>query len=94
MVLQACTVFRRGKSGRRSGLGSVPASLPDGGIHPIHYFRLVVRCIARKIHRVPAPEAKLRTFVLPGSGHAVNLARNTADYQAEVVDWMDTTIGK
>ncbi|NKY51402.1 alpha/beta hydrolase [Nocardia vermiculata] len=41
-----------------------------------------------------APEAKLRTFVLPGSGHAVNLARNTADYQAEVVDWMDTTIGK
>ncbi|WP_227984422.1 alpha/beta fold hydrolase [Nocardia spumae] len=41
-----------------------------------------------------APAAKLRTFVLPGSGHAVNLARNTADYQAAVVDWANSTVGK
>ncbi|MEV5649262.1 alpha/beta hydrolase [Nocardia sp. NPDC052254] len=40
-----------------------------------------------------APEARLRSFVLPGSGHAVNLARNTADYQAAVVDWANSTIG-
>ncbi|RMI32982.1 alpha/beta hydrolase [Nocardia stercoris] len=40
-----------------------------------------------------APEARLRTFVLPGSGHAVNLARNTTDYQAAVVDWLNSTVG-
>lgn len=40
-----------------------------------------------------APEARLRTFVLPGSGHSVNLARNTAEYQAVVRDWMDSIPG-
>ncbi|WP_246002804.1 alpha/beta hydrolase [Nocardia tenerifensis] len=34
------------------------------------------------------PAARLRTFVLPGSGHSVNLARNTAAYQAAVRDWL------
>ncbi|MEU7137924.1 alpha/beta fold hydrolase [Nocardia sp. NPDC046473] len=34
------------------------------------------------------PAAKLRTFVLPGSGHSVNLALNTAAYQAAVQDWL------
>lgn len=34
------------------------------------------------------PAARLRTFVLPGSGHSVNLARNTAEYRAAVVDWV------
>lgn len=32
--------------------------------------------------------ARLRTFVLPGSGHSVNLALNTTAYQAAVRDWM------
>ncbi|WP_245663338.1 alpha/beta fold hydrolase [Nocardia inohanensis] len=32
--------------------------------------------------------ARLRTFVLAGSGHSVNLARNTVDYQQAVIDWM------
>ncbi|MGW0178858.1 alpha/beta fold hydrolase [Nocardia sp. NPDC003345] len=40
-----------------------------------------------------APGARLRTFVLPGSGHSVNLARNTAEYQAAVRDWMDSIPG-
>ncbi|MGW4716535.1 alpha/beta hydrolase [Nocardia sp. NPDC004260] len=34
------------------------------------------------------PAARLRTFVLPGSGHSVNLARNTAEYRDAVVDWV------
>ncbi|WP_245745800.1 alpha/beta hydrolase [Nocardia altamirensis] len=36
--------------------------------------------------------ARLRTFVLPGSGHSVNLAPNTADYQAAVRDWLSSTV--
>ncbi|WP_327119567.1 hypothetical protein OHB12_13805 [Nocardia sp. NBC_01730] len=36
--------------------------------------------------------ARLRTFVLPGSGHSVNLARNTADYQAAVVEWANSIV--
>jgi pimeloyl-ACP methyl ester carboxylesterase len=40
-----------------------------------------------------APAARMRAFVLPGSGHAVNLARNTTDYQAAVIDWADTMVG-
>jgi hypothetical protein len=39
-----------------------------------------------------APAAKLHTFVLPGSGHSVNLAPNTAAYQRAVVDWVNTTV--
>ncbi len=39
------------------------------------------------------PAARLRTFVLPGSGHSVNLARNTAQYQAAVIDWMKSIAG-
>ncbi|MFE3192655.1 alpha/beta hydrolase [Nocardia sp. NPDC059240] len=40
-----------------------------------------------------SPAARLRTFVLPGSGHAVNLAPNTRDYQAAVIDWMKSVVG-
>ncbi|MGY4100578.1 alpha/beta hydrolase [Nocardia sp. R16R-3T] len=40
-----------------------------------------------------APAARLRTFVLPGSGHSVNLARNTAQYQTAVIDWMKSITG-
>ncbi|MEU7767405.1 hypothetical protein AB0B25_20020 [Nocardia sp. NPDC049190] len=36
------------------------------------------------------PAARLRTFVLAGSGHEVNLARNTAEYQAAVVEWAES----
>lgn len=39
-----------------------------------------------------APAAKLHTFILPGSGHSVNLAPNTAAYQRAVVDWVNTTV--
>ncbi|WP_246002805.1 alpha/beta hydrolase [Nocardia tenerifensis] len=38
------------------------------------------------------PAAKLRTFVLPGSGHSVNLAPNTAEYRAAVIDWADSIV--
>jgi pimeloyl-ACP methyl ester carboxylesterase len=34
-----------------------------------------------------SPAARLRTFVLPGFGHDVNLAPNTPDYQRAVTDW-------
>lgn len=37
-----------------------------------------------------SPAARLRAYVLPGSGHSVNLARNTADYHAVVREWMDS----
>ncbi|UFS93059.1 alpha/beta hydrolase [Nocardia huaxiensis] len=37
-----------------------------------------------------APAARLRTYVLPGSGHSLNLALNTKDYQAAVIDWLRT----
>ncbi|MET7767869.1 alpha/beta fold hydrolase [Nocardia sp. NPDC005366] len=40
------------------------------------------------------PAAQLRTFVLPRSGHSVNLARNTVAYQDAVVDWMRTVVGR
>ncbi|MFI5718615.1 alpha/beta hydrolase [Nocardia sp. NPDC051750] len=40
-----------------------------------------------------SPAARLRTFVLPGSGHSVNLARNTGEYQAVVREWMDSITG-
>ncbi|MFI5779739.1 alpha/beta fold hydrolase [Nocardia sp. NPDC051570] len=39
-----------------------------------------------------SPAAKLQTFVLPGSGHSVNLARNTRAYQLAVINWMQTYI--
>ncbi|RJO75368.1 alpha/beta hydrolase [Nocardia panacis] len=39
-----------------------------------------------------APAARLRTFVLPESGHSVNLARNTREYQMAVLDWMRTVV--
>ncbi|QIS14385.1 hypothetical protein [Nocardia arthritidis] len=40
-----------------------------------------------------APAARLRTFVLPGSGHALNVAPNTVDYQHAVRDWIASVIG-
>ena len=40
-----------------------------------------------------APAAKLQTFVLPGSGHSVNLARNTGAYQSALIDWLNSTVG-
>lgn len=39
-----------------------------------------------------SPAARLRTFVLPGAGHSVNLATNTQEYQRAVVDWLDTVV--
>lgn len=38
--------------------------------------------------------ADLRTFALPGYGHAVNYAPNAPDFFAAVVDWADTKIGR
>ncbi|WP_245745985.1 alpha/beta hydrolase [Nocardia altamirensis] len=38
------------------------------------------------------PSAKLQAFVLPGSGHSVNLARNTVAYHRAVIDWMNSTV--
>ncbi|GAB2691536.1 alpha/beta hydrolase [Nocardia thraciensis] len=41
-----------------------------------------------------SPAARLRTFVLPGSGHSLNLARNTVEYQSAVIEWADSTVGR
>ncbi|MEC3916205.1 alpha/beta hydrolase [Nocardia sp. CDC160] len=46
-----------------------------------------------KEHPYFSPDAKLRTYVLPNSGHAINLAPNTRDYHAQVVDWMKSVTG-
>ena len=37
--------------------------------------------------------ARLQTYVLPGSGHDVNLAPNTQLYQGVVLNWMASTLG-
>lgn len=37
-----------------------------------------------------SPAARLRTFVLPGFGHDINLAPNAPDYQHAVADWATT----
>ncbi|GAB3208234.1 hypothetical protein GCM10027262_24460 [Nocardia tengchongensis] len=39
------------------------------------------------------PATRLRTYVLPDSGHAINLAPNTRDYHAVVIDWMKSVVG-
>ncbi|WP_225725309.1 MULTISPECIES: alpha/beta hydrolase [unclassified Nocardia] len=39
-----------------------------------------------------SPKARLQTFVVPGSGHAINLALDTKDYQVAVVNWMSSTV--
>jgi pimeloyl-ACP methyl ester carboxylesterase len=41
-----------------------------------------------------APATRLRTFVLPGSGHAVNLARNTVEYHDAVISWANSAVGR
>ncbi|NUS45419.1 MAG: alpha/beta fold hydrolase [Mycobacteriaceae bacterium] len=41
-----------------------------------------------------SPATQLRTYVLQGSGHSMNLARNTADYQKAILDWMHAMIRK
>ncbi|WP_433591302.1 alpha/beta hydrolase [Nocardia sp. CA-145437] len=40
-----------------------------------------------------SPAARLRTHVVPDSGHAVNLAPNTGGYHAVVLDWMRSIAG-
>lgn len=37
-----------------------------------------------------SPAARLRTYVVPGSGHSVNLSLNTTGYQAAVIDWANS----
>lgn len=35
-----------------------------------------------------SPSANLDTYVLPGAGHCINLARNTTTYQAVAANWL------
>ncbi|MFI6041935.1 alpha/beta hydrolase [Nocardia sp. NPDC051321] len=37
-----------------------------------------------------APAARLRAYVLPGSGHALAIAPNTRDYQGAVIEWINS----
>lgn len=41
-----------------------------------------------------APAAGLHTYVLPDSGHALNLSTHTQDYQQAVLDWADAFVGQ
>jgi hypothetical protein len=36
------------------------------------------------------PAAHLKTYVLPGAGHDLNLATDTQQYQQAVITWLNT----
>lgn len=49
------------------------------------------------LHSTEAPffaPGQLSTYVLPGAGHAINLAPNTTDYHAVVADWLANSISE
>ncbi len=81
-----------------SGLISAPVLIVDGGRDRLSCGTGYSACSSAatlKAEEAPyfAPAARLRTFVLPGSGHSVNLARNTGAYHTAVLDWLDSTVG-
>ncbi|WP_280318220.1 alpha/beta hydrolase [Nocardia wallacei] len=81
-----------------SGRIDAPVLVVNGGLDRLscgHEYAVCADSATLHAAEAPyfAPAAQLRTFVLPGSGHAVNLARNTVEYQAAVIDWANSTIG-
>lgn len=51
------------------------------------------RSLARDEDPYFGPAARLRMFVLPGSGHNINLVPNAPDYHAAVVRWLNDEVG-
>ncbi|MBF6170168.1 alpha/beta hydrolase [Nocardia blacklockiae] len=81
-----------------SGLIDAPVLIVDGGLDRLSCGVGYAVCASSETLRAAeapyfGPAARLEAFVLPGSGHAVNLARNTVDYQRAVIDWAKTTVG-
>ena len=81
-----------------SGEINVPVLIVDGSKDRLSCgsgYAVCANSATLKAEEAPyfAPAAKLQTFVLPGSGHSVNLARNTGAYHTAVIDWMNSTVG-
>ncbi|UAK30527.1 alpha/beta fold hydrolase [Nocardia asteroides] len=73
----------------------VPVLVVDGSLDRLSCGPGYAVCAnAETLHAAEAPffgpAAQLRTYVLRASGHSVNLARNTAEYRAAVIDWVRT----
>ncbi|RDI65573.1 alpha/beta hydrolase [Nocardia pseudobrasiliensis] len=80
-----------------SNLIDVPVMVVDGSMDKLSCgpdFSICHDTAALQAAEAPyfSPAAHLRTYVLPGSGHSVNLALNTEDYQAAVLDWVNSTV--
>ncbi|APA96843.1 alpha/beta fold hydrolase [Nocardia seriolae] len=82
----------------QSSLLDMPVLLVDGGRDRLSCgsgFRICAdsATLQASESRYFSPAARLRAYVLPGSGHAINLAPNTRDHQAVVIDWMRSVVG-
>ncbi|GAB0107886.1 alpha/beta hydrolase [Nocardia sp. JMUB6875] len=82
----------------QSSLMNVPVLLVNGGRDRLACgpgFGICTDSAALQASESPyfVPAAKLRAYVLPDSGHAINLAPNTRDYHAVVKDWMKSVVG-
>lgn len=82
-----------------SSLISAPVLIVNGGLDRLSCgidYAVCANSATLQASEAPffAPAARLSTFVLPGSGHALNLARNTVEYQSAVIDWANSTIGR
>jgi pimeloyl-ACP methyl ester carboxylesterase len=78
----------------------VPVLLVDGQDDPLFCGTILVGVDCSTSAALAAAEApyfssaaQLQTYVLPGSGHDVNLAPNTQLYQQVVLAWLGKTLG-
>jgi pimeloyl-ACP methyl ester carboxylesterase len=78
---------------------TVPVLLAMGGGDPAFCGLLAANCsTAATLFASESPyysqAARLRTYVLPGYGHALNYAPNAPDLHAAVVQWANTMVGR
>lgn len=76
-----------------SDLVKVPVLIADGSLDKLSCNPLVHNCASPgALRSSEAPEFTgtpcLETYLLPGSGHDINLALNASAYQARVVAWL------
>ncbi|GAA4523679.1 alpha/beta hydrolase [Amycolatopsis samaneae] len=77
---------------------TVPVMLVMGEYDPVFCGALATDCstaegLLRTEGPYYSPAADLRTFVVPGFGHAINLAPDAPEYFAAVTRWADGVIG-
>ncbi len=69
---------------------TVPVMLVNGSMdrlcEPGHVIHRTLRAVETPYF---SPSARLRVYVLPRSGHAVDLAPGTVEYQRRVIEWAD-----